>query len=238
MCPRQANLVEFTGDPEGEQKLLAISPQSARINCISGSNLETASEEHLLAAAREGDQAAYGEMCKRHSQKILRITLRITRNYEDAEDALQECFLKAMIHIRDFDGRSQFSTWLTRIAINAALMKIRQKRKHRESSILTTGEFREERQLIELPDHSLSPEDIYSEREKAMILREALFALRPRIRAAIEICHLQEHSVTETSRKLGISVAATKGRVFHAKAALRKSRILRRIASPKVRRAA
>jgi RNA polymerase sigma-70 factor, ECF subfamily len=238
MCPRQANLLEFTGDPEGEQKLLAISPTSARINCISSSNLETASEEHLLAAAREGDQAAYGEMCKRHSKKILRITLRITRNYEDAEDALQECFLKAMMHIRDFDGRSQFSTWLTRIAINAALMKIRQKRKHRESSILTTAEFREERQLIELPDHSLSPEDIYSQREKAMILREALSALRPRIRAAIEICHLQERSVTETSRKLGISVAATKGRVFHAKAALRKSRILRRIVSPKVQRAA
>jgi RNA polymerase sigma-70 factor (ECF subfamily) len=177
-------------------------------------------------------------MCKRHSKRILRITLRITRNYEDAEDALQECFLKAMIHIRDFNGRSQFSTWLTRIAINAALMKIRQKRKHRESSVLTTAEFREERQLIELPDHSLSPEDIYSEREKAMILREALFALRPRIRAAIEIRHLQERSVTETSRKLGISVAATKGRVFHAKAALRKSRILKRIVSPKVQRAA
>ena len=202
MSPRQANLIEFTGDPEGEQKLSAISPQSARINCISSSNLETASEEHLLAAAREGDQAAYGEMCKRHSKRILRITLRITRNYEDAEDALQECFLKAMIHIRDFDGRSQFSTWLTRIAINAALMKIRQKRKHRESSILTTAEFREERQLIELPDHSLSPEDIYSEREKAMILREALFALRPRIRAARR----------RSSRILGPRLSASQGR--------------------------
>jgi RNA polymerase sigma factor (sigma-70 family) len=117
-------------------------------------------------------------------------------------------------------------------------MKIRQKRKHRESSIQTTADFREERQLIELPDRSLNPEDVYSEREKAMILRKALYALRPRIRAAIEICHLQERSVTETSRKLGISVAATKGRVFHAKAALRKSRILKRIASPKVQRAA
>ena len=218
--------------------MLAISPQSARINCISSSNLETASEEQLLAAARKGDQAAYGEICKRHSKKILRITLRITRNYEDAEDALQECFLKAMMHIRDFDGRSQFSTWLTRIAINAALMKIRVKRKYRESSIQPAAEFSGERPVIELPDRSLNPEDIYSEREKAMILREALYALRPRIRAAIEICHLQERSVTETSRKLGISVAATKGRVFHAKAALRKSRILKRIASAKVQRAA
>ena len=88
----------------------------------------------------------------------------------------------------------QFSTWLTRIAINAALMKIRQKRKHRESSINSTADFREEPQLIELPDHSLNPEDIYSEREQAMILRGRSSALRPRIRAAIEICHLQERS--------------------------------------------
>jgi RNA polymerase sigma-70 factor, ECF subfamily len=238
MCLRRANLVRDHGRSRRRQKLLAISPKPARINCISSSNLETVPEEHLLSAAREGDQAAYGEMCKRHSKKILRVTLRITRNFEDAEDALQECFLKAMVHIRDFDGRSQFSTWLTRIAINAALMKIRQKRKHRESSIQGMEDFREEPQIIELPDHSLSPEDIYSEREQAIILREALYALRPRIRAAIEICHLQERSLTETSRKLGISVAATKGRVFHAKAALRKSRILKRIVSAKVQRAA
>jgi RNA polymerase sigma-70 factor, ECF subfamily len=218
--------------------LLAISPKAARINCILSGNLETVSEEHLLSAAQAGDQVAYGEVCKRHSKKILHTTLRITRNYEDAEDALQECFLKAMIHIKDFDGRSQFSTWLTRIAINAALMKIRGKRKYRESPIETKEEFSGERQVIELPDGSLNPEDIYSEGEKATILRAALHTLRPRIRAAIEICHLQERSLTETSRQLGISIAATKGRVFHAKAALRKSRILRRIVSAKVQRAA
>jgi RNA polymerase sigma-70 factor, ECF subfamily len=220
--------------------LLAITPQPTQINriSISSANLETASEQHLLSAARDGDQAAYGEICKRHSKKILRVALRITRNYEDAEDALQESFLKALIHIRDFDGRSQFSTWLTRIAINAALMKMRAKRKNRESSIQTTAEFGGEQQILELPDRSLNPEDIYSEREQANFLRQALGALRPRIRTAIEICHLQERSLTETSRKLGISIAATKGRVFHAKAALRKSRVLRQINPANVRRAA
>ena len=143
-----------------------------------------------------------------------------------------------MIHIRDFHGRSQFSTWLTRIAINAALMKIRAKRKYRETSIQTTEEFCGERQILELPDRSLNPEDSYSEHEHAALLRQALDSLRPRIRAAIEICHLQERSLTETSRKLGISIAATKGRVFHAKAALRKSRVLRQINPANVRRAA
>ena len=220
--------------------MLAITSQPTHINriSISSADLETISEQHLLSAARDGDQAAYGEICKRHSKKILRVALRITRNYEDAEDALQESFLKAMIHIRDFDGRSQFSTWLTRIAINAALMKIRAKRKYRETSIQTTEEFCGERQILELPDRSLNPEDSYSEHEHATLLRQALDSLRPRIRAAIEICHLQERSLTETSRKLGISIAATKGRVFHAKAALRKSRVLRQINPANVRRAA
>jgi RNA polymerase sigma-70 factor, ECF subfamily len=140
---------------KGEPKLLAMPSKSPGINCISSSNLETVSEQHLLSAAREGDQAAFGEICKRHSKKILRVALRITRNYEDAEDALQESLLKAMIHIRDFDGRSRFSTWLTRIAINAALMKIRVKRKYRESSIQPAAEFSGERPVIELPDRSL-----------------------------------------------------------------------------------
>jgi len=221
-----------------EPRLLAMPSKSPSISGVSSSNLETVSEGHLLSAAREGDQAAFGEICKRHSKKTLRVALHITRNYEDAEDALQESLLKAMIHIRDFDGRSRFSTWLTRIAINAALMKIRVKRKYRESSIQPAAELSGERPVIELPDRSLSPEDIYCEREKATIVREALHSLRPRMRAAIEIRHLQERTLSETSRQLGISIAATKGRVFHARAALRKSRILKQINSANARRAA
>ncbi|MGB2628511.1 MAG: sigma-70 family RNA polymerase sigma factor [Candidatus Acidiferrum sp.] len=217
--------------------MLAIST-SAGVNGISNFALEAVSEQHLFLAARDGDQAAYGEICKRNSKKILRITLRITRNYEDAEDALQECFLKAMIHIRDFDGRSQFSTWLTRIAINAALMKIRRKQRYREAAIQTTAEFCEGQELIELTDRSLSPEDIYSEREKMVILRRAVNTLRPRIRSAIEIFHLEDRSLLETSRKLGISQAATKGRLFQAKAVLRKSRALKQLNPASARRAA
>jgi RNA polymerase sigma-70 factor (ECF subfamily) len=199
---------------------------------------EGISEERLLSAARQGNQEAYGEICSRHAKKILRITFRITRNYEDAEDALQESFLKAMIHLREFDGRSQFSTWLTRIAINAALMKIRRKQKSKETALLTADEFGEVREYIELTDRSLNPEDSFSKRETAAILREALGTLRPRIRAAIEICQLQEYSMKETARKLGISVGATKGRLFQAKAALRKSRRLREIGPVRVQRAA
>ena len=86
------------------------------------------SDDRLVAAAQTGDTSAFDELCKRHTQRIFRMTHRITRNHEDAEDALQDCLLNAFIHLRSFDGRSRFSTWLTRIAMNAALMKLRKNR--------------------------------------------------------------------------------------------------------------
>ncbi len=127
------------------------------------------------------------------------------------------------MHLKDFDGRSQFTTWLTRIAINAALMKIRRNRSSRETPLLTANEFGDERECIHLIDGCLNPEESYAERERAKILRSLVSTLGPRIRTAIEIRHLQDCSLKETSDRLGISQAATKGRLFHARAALRKS---------------
>jgi len=181
------------------------------------------SDTQLLSAARRGDQAAFGRLFELHSKKILHSTLRITRNREDAEDALQECFLSGLVHLKDFDGRSQLSTWLTRIAINAALMKLRRNRYSREVPMEFVDEEGMERPRFQLTDGSLNPEESYAERERARLLREALGGLRPRVRAAIEICQLQECSVRETARKLGISTAAAKGRLFHARVALRKA---------------
>src|SRR3984957_9915297 len=79
----------------------------------------------MIAAAKTGRQAPFGEVCERHMKQVSCVTRRVTRNREDAEDAAQECSLSAFVHLKDFDGRSQFSTWLTSIAINAALMKLR-----------------------------------------------------------------------------------------------------------------
>lgn len=95
-----------------------------------------ASEARLLSAARQGQQAAFGELCERHAKRIYHTALRVTRNHEDAEDALQDSFLSAFVHLRKFDARSSFSTWLTRIAINAALMKLRRNRGSREIPML------------------------------------------------------------------------------------------------------
>jgi RNA polymerase sigma factor (sigma-70 family) len=203
--------------------LISIPSESATTSSIPVRNYGEQSDERLLSTARRGNSSAFGELCKRHEKRIFHVALRITRNHEDAEDALQECFLNALVHLKDFDGRSQFTTWLTRIAINAALMKIRRNRSSRETPLLTANEFGDERECLHLIDGYLNPEESYAERERAKILRSLVSTLRPRIRTAIEIRHLQDCSLKETSDRLGISQAATKGRLFHARAALRKS---------------
>jgi RNA polymerase sigma factor (sigma-70 family) len=190
---------------------------------LSGVITQQLSDTRLLSAAKRGDQAAFGELFQRHAKKIFLSTLRITRNREDAEDALQECFLSGLVHLKDFDGRSQLTTWLTRIAINAALMKLRRNRYSREVPMEFLDEEGKERPRFQFIDGSPNPEDSYVEQERIGLLRDALAMLRPRVRAAIEICQLQECSIKETARKLGISAAAAKGRLFHARVALRKA---------------
>src|SRR6266404_4234901 len=99
------------------------------------SDLRAWSEEQLIAAAKTGRRAPFGELCERHMKQVSCVTRRIIRNREDAEDAAQDCLLNAFVHLKDFDGRSQFATWLTRIAINASLMKLRKNRGAREVPI-------------------------------------------------------------------------------------------------------
>ena len=218
--------------------MISIPSESATTSSIPVRNYGEQSDERLLSTARRGNSSAFGELCKRHEKRIFHVALRITRNHEDAEDALQECFLNALVHLKDFDGRSQFTTWLTRIAINAALMKIRRNRSSRETPLLTANEFGDERECLHLIDGYLNPEESYAERERAKILRSLVSTLRPRIRTAIEIRHLQDCSLKETSHRLGISQAATKGRLFHARAALRKSWSKRRRGEGRVQCAA
>jgi len=129
--------------------------------------------------------------------------------------------------LKNFDGRSRFSTWLTRIAMNAALMKLRKNHASREVSIdrsVDTSELFSEHQSS---DVSPNPEERCTKSEREAILRDAIAKLRPSIRKAFEIHKLQERSLEETAEVLGTSVAAVKGRVFHARAALRRRPQLR-----------
>jgi len=178
------------------------------------------SDKRLVAVAKSGDKSAFDELYKRHAEKMFRTARRITRNREDAEDAVQECFLNAFVHLKSFDGRSQFSTWLTRIAVNAALMKLRKKR-CRETP-LENPEASELLPVNLLPDPSLNPEDRYAKSEREGIFRDAVATLRPGVRKVVEI-QLQDRSLNEAAETLGISFAAAKARLFHARALLRKA---------------
>jgi RNA polymerase sigma-70 factor (ECF subfamily) len=192
----------------------------------------------LLAAARRGDSEAFERLCERATPKVFRTLVRITRSREDAEDALQDALMSAFVNLQRFDGRSSFSTWLTRIAINATLMIMRKRRTQRELPMEDTDESGDERPAHQFADRGPNPEDRYVERERARILREALRKLRPRVRAAVEICQLQERSLKETAQMLGISVVAAKGRLFHAKMALRRAPRVRNLGKARVERAA
>jgi RNA polymerase sigma factor (sigma-70 family) len=196
------------------------------------------SEARLVLAAKRGQHEAFGKLCERHARKIFRTALRVTRSHEDAEDALQDSFLSAFTHLESFDGRSSFSTWLTRIAINAALVKLRKKRSSREIPMDESVGTRDTSLQFEAADWDPNPEENYAQQERQKAVVGAVRALRPTLRKVIEIGELQERSMKETAQRLGISLAAAKGRLFHAKAALRRSPHLRVMKQARVHRAA
>src|ERR1700704_3921020 len=176
-------------------------------------------EQALVAAAKQGQAEAFGALCEPLARKLIQSAHRITRNREDAEDALQNAFLSAFIHIKNCDGRSSFSTWLTRIAINSALMTLRKKRSSREI-LIGSVELGAIGVAWDVTDPSTNPEKLCARREKERILREAIRELRPSIRQAVEF-QLRELSMEETAGLTGISVTAAKGRLFHGRRALR-----------------
>jgi RNA polymerase sigma-70 factor (ECF subfamily) len=183
-----------------------------------------ADESRLVAAAKSGQTAAFDELCQSQAKRLLRVTYRITRNHEDAEDALQESFLAAFVHIKEFDERSSFATWITRIAINASLMILRKKRPAVELSL---DDFRSHAGTLDLPAHAPDPEVSFARREREAIVRDAIRALRPTVRRALELQQLLELSVDETAKMMGLSLAAAKSRLFHGKEELRRSRALK-----------
>jgi RNA polymerase sigma factor (sigma-70 family) len=192
-------------------------------------NFEEWSEGRLIAAAKNGHSAAFGALCERHAEMILRVTFRITRNREDAEDAVQDSFMSAFVHITNFDERSRFATWLTRIAINSALGQLRKKRGIREIPMDETNPAAESRPHLEIPDRAPNPEENFRLHERREIIGAAVGRLRPRNRRVVEVHQLGEFSVKETAKILGISIAAAKARMFHARAALRRMPMLRRV---------
>jgi RNA polymerase sigma factor (sigma-70 family) len=196
--------------------------------------MTTAQEEKLVAAAMRGCSAAFGELCQPHTERLLAAIQRITRNRENAEDALQDSFLRAFVHIKDFEGRSKFSTWLTRIAINSALMIIRRQRNFPELSVSDDTSHG----ILEISDRLPNPEASCAQRERESIFLSAVEDLRPSLRRVLQLRDLQERSMAETAQTLDISIGAAKARLFHARAVLRKSAVLRAISQARTEPAA
>jgi RNA polymerase sigma-70 factor, ECF subfamily len=181
---------------------------------------KTMNDELLVLAAQSGDPDAFDELRRRHSRKVLRTLYRITRNWEDAEDALQNAFLKVFLHLNEFEGRSSFSSWFTRIAINSALMIMRKKR-HLEVSIDGNDDDSGASERWELRDLREDPEVCYMQKEMKDLLKNAIVRLRPASRDVVELQQAQGYSTKELAQALGISQAAAKSRLLRARIALR-----------------
>ncbi len=195
----------------------------ANATSSSANHLVAEEDALLVAAAKARNTRAFELLVERHERKIFSMAQRITRNREDAEDVVQQSFQKAFIHLKKFQGESLFSTWLTRIAINEALMLLRRKRGSREVPIAESTSKDEAVLPLDFPDSGPNPEDSYLDREQEQVLSAALNKLRPGIRKAIELRDLGELSTGETALVMGLSVAAVKGRVFHGRKKLRET---------------
>jgi RNA polymerase sigma-70 factor (ECF subfamily) len=178
---------------------------------------DSTAEEQLVAAAKGGDEVAFETLFKRHQRKILALAFRYTRVREDAEDVVQQTFQKAFVHLQKFEGKSSLSTWLTRIAINQALMLLRSRRGLCEVLIGDSSGDEEATRALELVDVNPDPEASYLQTEKTQILSAAMRRLRPGVRRAIELRELGELSNRDTAAYLGVSIGAVKARVFHGR---------------------
>jgi RNA polymerase sigma-70 factor (ECF subfamily) len=174
----------------------------------------------LVAAAKAGDVAAFEELVGRYERKIFRLAQNMLWNREDAEDVMQEAFLKSFQRLGDFRGDSRFYTWLVRITINEALMKLR---KRRPSQVSLDKPLEGEDGLLprEIEDWGPTPEQRYGQKELDEILSRALGQLEPGNRIVFQMRDVEGLSAEETAQLLGLSVPAVKARLFRARLTLR-----------------
>ena len=196
------------------------------VNAVRGLPLDSGnqgiSDEHsLVAKAKLGHDDAFGELFKRHQRKAYCTALRILRNQQDAEDAVQHAFQRALVNLQRFREGSTFSTWLTRIVINEALMLLR-KRRTREPLHENSLDAAQGDGGVEIADGGPTPEEILCESERRAVLLQAIGRLRKNLRIVVLHRELKGLTSAETARLLGLTVTAVKARTFHARRFLRK----------------
>jgi RNA polymerase sigma-70 factor (ECF subfamily) len=177
-------------------------------------------EGALVTAAKAGDLSAFDELVNRYERRIFRLTMNITQNREDAEDAAQDAFLKAYQHLEGFQGGSRFYTWLVRIAVNEALMRLR-RRKPNVVSLDEPAETDEDLIPRQVEDWSPTPEQRYARTELNSILSTSIGALDPIFRTVFLLRDVEGLSTEETAEALGVSTPAVKSRLLRARLKLR-----------------
>lgn len=179
-------------------------------------------EAALLAAARKGCCAAFEELVNRYGQKIHRLGLKITGSPQDAEEVLQDTFLKAFEHLGNFRGDSGFYTWVVRIAVNEALMKLRKRRGERLVAMEIAADNENDAMPREFADPWPNPEQILLQAESHAILNAAAQSLPPGFRSVYVLRDLEEFSIRETMQLLGLTVASVKTRLLRARRRVRR----------------
>ena len=175
----------------------------------------------LVDATKTGDIAAFEELVKRYDSKLLRIAQHVTQNREDAQDAVQEAFLKAFQKLEQFQENSKFSTWLVRIAINQSLMKLR--KQHRNSELSINQSFQTEEGVLsaEIADWAPNPEERYRASELRQLLTKTLQELRPSLSVVFVLRDIEGFSTEQTAEALNLSQVAVKTRLLRARLQLR-----------------
>ncbi|MDE3166677.1 MAG: sigma-70 family RNA polymerase sigma factor [Acidobacteriota bacterium] len=185
------------------------------------SSLNGIEESQLVAQSREGDTGAFSELVRRYEGKIFRLAQHVTQNREDAEDVLQETFLKAYEHLDQFKGDSKFYTWVVRIAVNQALMKLRRRKTDKSVSLDETIDTGEDTVTREVATWDEDPEERFSREELNGILDDAIESLEPLYRSVFVLRDVEELSTEETAQALGLSIPAVKSRLLRARLQLR-----------------
>jgi RNA polymerase sigma-70 factor, ECF subfamily len=175
----------------------------------------------LVAEAKAGSYAAFEELVSRYEKKIYRLGINLTGNPEDAEDVLQETFLKAFQHLPDFREDSRFYTWIVRIAVNEGLMKLRKRRSDKSVPMEDTVDEEGSVMPREVADWRPNPEQQLAQVELETILNDAARALPPTFRTVFFLRDVEGLSTQETAELLGLTVSAVKARLFRARLQLR-----------------
>ena len=189
-------------------------------------------EEELIRKGVEGSEDALERLFARYARTLYPTALKLLGNPEDAEDALQDGLLSAFRNLRRFEGRSQFSTWLTRIVINAALMRLRSQRTHPMASIDDEGSQEDDLALAErIADRAPNPEENYARKELNEIFERKLEELSPSLRSALLLRDVQGLSTEEAARALGVPEGTLKSQLHRARAQL--ANLLRHTPGPR-----